>query len=137
MKRVKKILLIDDDEIFNFLHRRLLESMNIVEKIDEVTDGFAGLKYVEQYCAASEIQDECPNLVFLDINMPEFNGFEFLDVLEKMQNIDLNNLHVVMLTSSTGIKDIQEAAKHPTTIKGYISKPLIKESVLKVLESIS
>lgn len=50
--------------------------------------------------------------------------------------MDFNNLHVVMLTSSTGIKDIQEAAKHPNSIKGYITKPLIKESVLKVLESI-
>lgn len=136
MIKAKKILLIDDNDVTNYLHRHLLESMNVVEKIEQVTDGFAGLKYVEDNCTGKK-KNECPYLIFLDINMPGINGLEFLDVLEKMQNIDFNMLNIVMLTTSTYIEDIQEAAKHPDLLKGYIPKPLTEERVIEVLEYIS
>lgn len=136
MIKVKKILLIDDDEITNYLHRCLLESLDVSSKIDEVSNGYEGLKYIEDNCTG-KIKGDCPYLIFLDINMPVINGFEFLKVLENMRTIDLDMLNIVMLTTSTYISDIQEAANHTDLLKGYIPKPLTEERVIEVLEYIS
>lgn len=133
IKKLKKILLIDDDEMSNYLNRRILEKMEIVEHIDNVNDGQAGLEYVADYCSRSDF-NEFPDIIFLDINMPVIDGFEFLNQLQKIEGIDLKKLYVIMLTSSTDPKDIEEAAKYPEIVKGYIKKPLMKEHLTKILE---
>ncbi|MGI8600430.1 MAG: response regulator, partial [Chitinophagaceae bacterium] len=69
-----------------------------------------------------------------DINMPVIDGFEFLNQLQKIEGIDFKKLYVIMLTSSTDPKDIEEAAKYSEIVKGYIKKPLMKEHLTKILE---
>lgn len=132
-KKLRKILLIDDDEMSNYLNRRILENMKIVEHIDNVTDGQAGLEYLTDYGNRNK-KDELPDVIFLDINMPVMDGFEFLNQLQKIKGIDIQKLYVVMLTSSTDPNDIEEAAKYPDIVKGYIKKPLMKEHLTKILE---
>jgi CheY-like chemotaxis protein len=76
--------------------------------------------------------NSCPQLIFLDINMPVMNGFEFIKAYEKSESYDKGSVIVMMLTTSVNSKDI-ENANHPY-ISGFLSKPLTKEMVQDVME---
>lgn len=132
-KKLKRILLVDDDEMSNYLNKRVLENLKVAEHIDNVTDGQVGLDYLYDFCSG-KTKGEFPDIIFLDINMPVINGFEFLNQLQKIKGIDSQKLYVVMLTSSSDPQDIEEAAKYPEIVKGYIKKPLMKEHITKILE---
>ena len=137
MRNIGKILIVDDDAITCYLHKLTLEKFNILEEIDDVGDGFQALKYIEENCSNEAEGENCTVLlVFLDINMPVMNGFEFLKGLEGLGNVNLHNIFIVMLTSSISPQDIKEAAKFADKLKGYITKPLTEESVKKVMAEI-
>jgi CheY-like chemotaxis protein len=137
MRAIRKILIVDDDEITCFLNKVCLEDIDIAEEIDYVHDGLQALKYIKENCSIETIQrTDCPDLIFLDINMPMMNGFEFLEEFKRLDNSSLNRIYIVLLTSSVSPKDIQEAAKHANNLKGYITKPLTEESVKKVMAEI-
>jgi CheY-like chemotaxis protein len=67
--------------------------------------------------------EEVPEVIFLDLNMPVLNGFELLDELIKLPKERLNAMQVVVLTSSSSSADREKAFKYPCVVD-YISKPL-------------
>jgi CheY-like chemotaxis protein len=137
MRAIRKILIVDDDEISCFLQRSCLEEMNIAEEIEHVHDGLQALKWIEKnYAIEATHPGDRPDLVFLDINMPVMNGFEFLEELERLEQANLIRIHIVMLTSSVNPMDINQAAKFTNRLKGYITKPLTEESVEKIMAEI-
>ena len=96
MKKLRKILLIDDDDITCYINKMFLEGMEIAEEINCVHDGCEGLKYIHQHCSKGANQKEAaPDLVFLDVNMPLMDGFEFLEALEGLEDVDRSRLYVV------------------------------------------
>lgn len=80
-KKVKCILLIDDDEPTNFLHKIVISDSGRAEKVVEVQSGFEALDYLEKMEDGKYPQ---PDLIFLDINMPAMNGWEFLEEYDKL-----------------------------------------------------
>ena len=132
MRRVKKILLVDDDEITCYLEKSLLEDLEVAEEITYVHGGYEALEYIEK-C----LQDgDYPDIIFLDINMPGMDGFEFLEKLDSLGSPEIRKLNIVMLTSSVNMKDVQKAGSFGDLLKGYITKPLEVGAVKKVLDSI-
>jgi two-component SAPR family response regulator len=69
-----KILLIDDDRIFNFLHSKIIERINSKHDIIAYESPFEALQYLLNLS-----ESDLPDIIFLDINMPELNGFEFIN----------------------------------------------------------
>ena len=137
MKTIRKILIVDDDEITCFIQKECLETVGIAEEVDYVNDGMQAITYIQENCTVKpEHQSDCPDLVFLDINMPGMNGFEFLEEFKNFKGPSLNRIHVVMLTSSVSPKDLKEAGKFADHLSGYITKPLTEESVKNVVSSI-
>ena len=137
MNRIGKILIVDDDEITSYIQKVTLEELNIAEEIDHVGDGSQALKYIEENCCNEMAEANCPVLVFLDINMPVMNGFDFLEGLQYLKKLNFTDVYIVILTSSVSPRDIQEAAKFADKLKGYITKPLKEESVKKVMAEIN
>lgn len=132
MRRVRKILLIDDDEITCYLEKSLLEDLEVAEEVVCINGGYEALDYLQE-CKERQVY---PDLIFLDINMPGMDGFEFLKRLEALESYEVQKLHIVMLTSSVNIRDVQRAASFGDLLKGYITKPLQVGAVKKVLDSI-
>lgn len=119
------ILLIDDDPIVNFLSKRVLTKMGF-NSINVVTDGKQALDSLKK--------EECPNLVFLDINMPIMDGFSFLSQAAK--ELLCRHMNVVILTSSNRQKDKDKASQFINVVD-YIEKPLNKDKVKQALSKVN
>jgi CheY-like chemotaxis protein len=121
-----KYILIDDDPIINLVQKRIIQKVEDAATIEIFISGIKALEYFKTNEADKQI-------VFLDINMPEMNGFEFLDELIKNKNINKEGLSIYILTSSLNNKDREKARRYPI-LKGYLGKPLNIEGVLKLKE---
>ena len=72
------VLLIDDDEPANYLSRMILDGLECSEQVQEVSSGKDALNYLTRSGCPGEVHAfPCPDLIFLDINMPAMNGWEF------------------------------------------------------------
>ena len=123
MDKYKKILLVDDDETSNFLNELLIKGMDIVEEVSIASNGQEALSYLENE------RGSFPQLIFLDLNMPVMDGFEFLEAFEKAHT---TKVPVFILTSSNNFKDYERAKQFD--VAGYLIKPLTEEKIKGVLK---
>jgi CheY-like chemotaxis protein len=133
MRKLKRILLVDDDEVANFLSHKLLKRLDISEEVIVLFDGLEALTYVQQHCLSGEGHSPCVDLILLDLNMPLMDGFEFLEQFERLPI--QQEVAVCILSSSSHERDIDRAAAF--NVKGFISKPLTEEKVWAALQSLS
>ena len=124
MSQLKKILLVDDDEAFNFLNRIAIKDYDVNCQVDETMDGKAALDYLEK-------TKQCPDVILLDVNMPVMDGFEFLEHFEK-QNKCNNLSKIFILTSSLRDEDRMKSLNNKY-VKGYFDKPLTTAHIKKIL----
>ena len=137
MNKLKKILLIDDDDVTCFINKLFLQGLDIAEEIACVHDGIEGLSYLQKNCSASALEEGGGTiLIFLDNRMPIMDGFDFLEAYDELETIDKSRIYIVMLTTSVNIKDIQKAATFGDILKGYINKPLDINFITQVLSEI-
>lgn len=114
---MKSFLLIEDDDIFNFIHNQI-----ILQVIPDAN--ITIFKYAQQALDyLGEMHPNFPDFIFLDLNMPEMNGFEFLDILSKTYTIDSTKTTIYLVTSSLDHRDT-EHANSLDFVKGLIDKPL-------------
>jgi len=106
-KKLSSILLVDDDEFMNLLNAKLIEKAGVTEHLQICQTGEEALDYIT--CkgkftdhAGSYIE---PAIIFLDINMPGINGWEFLEEYRMLGQFRKRNLIVVMLTTSLNPDD--------------------------------
>lgn len=133
-KKLRSVLLVDDDNITNYLHQMLLEELEITEHIDTASDGEAALRKLNETCLLDSTAARCPEIVFLDLNMPRMDGFDFL---EEFNSMDLNQappVRVIVLTSSSNVQDMRKAQSY--RIDGYVNKPLTHEKIKDILSDI-
>lgn len=125
--RFKNILLIDDDEINNTINQMIIKWADFAEETVACTSGTEALDYVKLNCMEN---GKCPQIVFLDINMPAMNGFQFLEELTKTNSQFIEKIPVVMLSSSKNDRDIEMASNYK--IAGFINKPLTLEKLEEI-----
>lgn len=123
------IMLIDDDPGTNFYHRIILRDGGWANKIIEAKDGEAAIAYLKQPFGENNPR---PNLIFLDINMPRMNGWEFLEAYKHLNRAQQAENIVVMLSTSCNPDDFDRADKNPL-ISEYRSKPLTEEILEELL----
>ena len=129
MKKVKKILIIDDDATTAFVHQRLLQRMDVAEEIEYITDPEQALEYIQKSHSAAD-------LIFLDVEMPQMDGFQFLDKLEAA-GVSLKDVHIVMHTAAMRPEHKEKAeTTYKEKLKGFVQKPLqaefVKETISRV-----
>ena len=120
MASYKSVMLVDDNEIDNMINEKIIEATNFAEHILKFQTGQEALDFL-----ASNQNNEAhlPEIVFLDINMPIMDGFQFLEDFEKFSDTVRNKCKIIMLSSSISPKDIDRAASS-RFVKKYLNKPL-------------
>ena len=129
------VLIVDDNEADRYLLRRQITEAGITDQIFEADDGKAAIDFLEDYDQKKKEHPEKfpPILIFLDINMPLMNGFEFLERFSKLRQseFDYNSTVLMMFTSSEREEDRQKAFDHDF-VKGFITKmPTTPEELAK------
>ncbi len=135
MKKLPLILLIDDDIDDNFFHRRVINKAGVAEEVAECHNGKDALDFLrnEGKYAGEDKPYPQPDLLFLDINMPRMNGWEFLNAYEQLPPHIKGGPVVAMLTTSTNEQDIARAKQY-NIVKDYSNKPLTEIMLKEVLQ---
>lgn len=121
-----KILLVDDDVINNELNKFVIENTGYAKNIEIALNGEEALNLLQK-----KNETNTPNLIFLDLNMPIMNGFEFLEEYKNMNIPSKELTKIYILTSSRNEKDLAKAKNFQ--IEGYVTKPLTIEKVKTIL----
>ncbi|MEI9910385.1 MAG: response regulator [Bacteroidota bacterium] len=135
-RRLNCVLLIDDDEPTNFLSRMLIEEANCTQHIQVVQSGQDALSYIknsERFTGKNK-NLPTPDLIFLDINMPAMNGWEFLAKYAELEKRQKDKIIMVMLTTSLDPDD-EVKAKNIAEVTDFRRKPLTKKMVDEILET--
>ena len=130
--RYKTAMLIDDNEIDNFINEKMLESTGFAERIQIYTNGLCAMEYFKNLERDKILnRDMIPDVVFLDINMPLMDSFQFLQVFGDINKDITKGCKIVILTTSINPSDKQKSLKNEYVVD-FINKPLTKEGLDKL-----
>ncbi|HMP99560.1 MAG TPA: response regulator [Cyclobacteriaceae bacterium] len=130
-KKYPTIMLIDDNEIDNLINQKMIEAADISNIIFTHTGAKSAIEFLRNIEKLDVAEEVLPDVIFLDIDMPLMDGFQFLDEFEKLNNSTKAKCKIIMLTSSINPQDVSKSKKYPA-VKQYINKPLAHESLVKL-----
>jgi CheY-like chemotaxis protein len=125
------IMLIDDNEIDNLINQKMIEATAIADKIYTHTGAKSGLEFLRNMEKLEIAENILPDLIFLDIDMPLMDGFQFLDEFDKLSPLVKKKCKVIMLTSSINPQDYNRSKKYPA-IKLFLNKPLSFNTIKEI-----
>lgn len=127
------VLIVDDDTIFQFLTRKVLESTGYADTIAVCSNGQEAINLLEKNLNNKE---DTPDAIFLDINMPVMNGWEFLKSFEqKIKPTISKSIPVYIISSSKDEADILHS-KEFDSVSDYLIKPIFQDQFSKILSGI-
>jgi len=131
-KNFYAVMLIDDNEIDNLINQKMIEAANITEHIFTHTGARSAIEFLKNIEKVEDVAEKIlPDVIFLDIDMPLMDGFQFLDEFDKLTDASKQKCKIVMLTSSINPQDVNKSKEY-TYVKKYINKPLSQENLEKL-----
>jgi two-component system nitrate/nitrite response regulator NarL len=115
---VERTLLIDDSDIDLFIQRRFLEVYNFSDELFQYKSAEEAMEWLHSLTG-----DVAPDVIFLDLNMPEIDGFSFLNAFNDLPESVKSKSKIVVLTSSNSVKDRDQVFSYKNVIQ-FITKPL-------------
>lgn len=122
-------LLIDDNELDNFINERMLQANSFSKNIYNCTNGKSALEFLNNLIASGGIENGTnPDIMFVDLDMPIMDGFTFIENFMKIKDKGLGNCKIVILTSSINVEDKTKAEKIDSQII-FLNKPLTSDAL--------
>ena len=129
IERKKKILLIDDDEIVNIMHQRVIKKSEVPCEVLVALNGSAAIQLLDEHVAQNI---SLPDLIFLDINMPRMGGYEFLEEYTARSLGGVTKKRIIMLSSSLSPADQERAISNPN-VYSFSDKTMSPEDFLRLV----
>ena len=129
MKKELNFLLVDNDPLNNLLSKVIIQHMEWNSEITDFTNPEEALEYMQT--TYHRDNDDKKTIVFLDLIMPEMDGWEFIEKFQTLPDEVQEHFQTYILTSSLDINDYQRASVIPL-IKGFLEKPLKNEFLQKL-----
>lgn len=126
MDAIKKVILIDDDEINNFICVSIMRKINFANEVIPFESAANALSVIADIMKDDESQ--LPDAIFLDINMPLMNGWDFLDEYQLLVPNISKKIQIFMLSSSIYQADVEKSKEYDTVVD-FVTKPLKEESL--------
>jgi CheY-like chemotaxis protein len=127
------VFLIDDDNIYQFTARRILESTGLAKEIVSFYNGKEAIRYLTD--DRNRIAENFPDFIFLDINMPIMNGWEFLEEYHTLYGNFPKPVVVYVVSSSIDTHDMRKSRQYKG-VTDYIVKPVTRVKYQQLIESL-
>lgn len=125
----KSVWVIDDDEIYQLIIKKLIRKSQV----------FKDQHYFKSASEVFELHDrtniKLPDVILLDINMPQMDGWQFIDKLKDLDKEFVNKTMIYIVSSSIAYSDKERAEEYPE-VSGFLSKPITVAKILKIGEAI-
>ena len=126
-----QVLLIDDDQVYLFAATKTIEATGLAGTVEVCTNGLDALEYLNRIIVSS---GKLPDIIFIDINMPVMDGWEFLEEYKTLSARINNNIRIYILSSSVDKNDIMRSKDYSSVIE-YVVKPVYKEKFSEILKT--
>lgn len=126
MNKLDLIFVIDDDPIHQQITQIMLDRLQVTRAVARFSDAQDAIDHIRKHHGNEQ---ELPDVILLDLNMPVMDGWEFLDIYSKLRGTLVKEVDVYVLTSSIDEKDRQRVGNFPF-VKGYLTKPLTNDTIL-------
>jgi len=124
--KLEKVLLIDDSDIDNMVNKKVIEKTGVAKTIVIKKSAQSALDYLKDL--SLNASDDIPDVIFLDIRMPEIDGFGFLEKYENLPEAVKGKIAIIMLSSSIDQDDYNRALANKY-VRFFLNKPLKKENI--------
>lgn len=130
--KVNTICIIDDDLIYQITSKKMLERINVTNNILVFSDGEDAYKFLAEKASNA---DELPDIIFLDVNMPFMDAWQFLEAFTILKTLITKHIIIYVISSSISDTDIQRA-KNIEAVKDYFVKPITIDQYAELLKSV-
>jgi CheY-like chemotaxis protein len=130
--KTPKVMLVDDSDTDLFINETMIKYAQLSNDIISFSSSTKALEHLKLVSKDSASFSEIPDIIFLDINMPLLNGFEFIREYQSLPALVKNKCQIILLSSTFNSNDIQKGADDSHVI-GLIAKPLTIESLHEML----
>jgi len=127
-----KLVIIDDNPTDHYIMQRLLHNNYYCQQATYTYDGRLVLDYLQQ----NKDNGTLPDVIFLDLDMPELTGWEFLDELEAFNVLSGKRVQVHIMSSSIRSSDVFHSKKY-ACVDSFMTKPLSRDLINKICEQAS
>ena len=128
---MKKLIFVDDSPLDHFILKRILTKYKLAYDVNCTANGEEVIEFLEQHKLDP---DHLPDIILLDLYMPKFNGWDFLEKTQLVYSQLAKPLRIYILSSSINPRDIQHARQYPC-VRSFIFKPITREVLEKLIKN--
>lgn len=126
------VCLVDDDMVYQYVAKKTIESTGLSESIIQFNNGEEALVFFKDNTTNDAF---LPDIIFLDINMPVMNGWEFLEAYSHIAPLMPKDIPVVIVSSSLDDYDFNKSKEFPVVTR-FITKPILRDKFINILRSV-